>query len=74
MPIDSATFVWSLRRLFDPRTAAPSASLLYVIRNAREVNTGALPPERLGVEARRPVFDLRKDVRRSLVRVARDRA
>ncbi len=54
VPIDSATFLWSLRRLFDPRTAAPSASLLYVIRNAREVNTGALPPERLGVTAPNP--------------------
>ncbi len=54
VPIDSASFVWSLRRLFDPRTAAPSASLLYVIRNAREVNTGALPPERLGVAAPDP--------------------
>ena len=54
VPIDSHTFVWSLRRLFDPRTAASSASLLYVIRNAREVNTGALPPEKLGVEAPDP--------------------
>lgn len=51
VPISSADFLWSLRRLFDPRTAAPSASLLYVIRNAREVNTGAVPPERLGVTA-----------------------
>ena len=54
VPIDSATFLWSLRRLFDPRTAAPSASLLYVIRNAREINTGALPPEKLGVQAPDP--------------------
>jgi oligopeptide transport system substrate-binding protein len=54
VPIDAATFVWSLRRLFDPRTAAPSASLLYVIRNAREVNTGALAPASLGVSAPDP--------------------
>lgn len=54
VPIDSGTFLWSLRRLFDPRTAAPSASLLYVIRNAREVNTGALSPAQLGVTAPDP--------------------
>lgn len=54
VPIDGETFVWSLRRLFDPRTAAPSASLLYVIRNAREVNTGKLGPENLGVSAPDP--------------------
>ncbi len=54
VPIDGDTFVWSLRRLFDPRTAASSASLLYVIRNAREVNTGKLAPESLGVSAPDP--------------------
>ena len=48
-PISSADFLYSFRRLFDPRTAAPSASLLYVIKNARAVNTGKLPVDRLGV-------------------------
>ena len=53
-PLDSGDFLWSFRRLFDPRTAAPSASLLYVIHAAREVNSGKLPPERLGVTAPDP--------------------
>lgn len=54
VPITSVDFLWSMRRYFDPRTAAPSASLLYVIRNAREVNTGRLPPEKIGVSAPDP--------------------
>jgi oligopeptide transport system substrate-binding protein len=60
-PIDSSDFLWSMRRLFDPRTAAPSAALLYVIRNAREVNTGAMALDRLGVrtpDARTVVIEL----------------
>lgn len=51
VPITSADFLYSFRRLFDPRSAAPSASLLYVIRNARAVNTGKLPLDALGVTA-----------------------
>ena len=50
-PLSSADFLYSFRRLFDPRSAAPGASLLYVIRHAREVNTGRLPVEQLGVRA-----------------------
>ena len=49
VPITSADFLYSMRRLFDPKSAAPSASLLYVIRNAREINSGKLPVDRLGV-------------------------
>ena len=50
-PLTSADFVYSLHRMFDPATASPSAALLYVIRNAREVNTGKLPVSALGVNA-----------------------
>ncbi len=50
-PLTSADFVYSLHRMFDPATASPSAALLYVIRNAREVNTGKLPVTALGVSA-----------------------
>ena len=44
-------FVFSMRRLMDPATGAPYASLLYTLKNGRAVNTGALPPERLGIAA-----------------------
>lgn len=50
-PLTSADFLFSLHRMFDPATASPSAALLYVIRNAREVNTGKLPVQALGVSA-----------------------
>ena len=49
VPITSADFLYSFQRLFDPLTAAPAASLLYVIRNARAVNTGKMPVKSLGV-------------------------
>ncbi len=53
-PITSADFLYSFYRLFDPKTAAPSASLLYAIVNGREVNTGKLPLGSLGVSAPDP--------------------
>ena len=43
--------VYSCRRLLDPATAAPFAHLLYCVQNAREVNAGRLPPEKIGVRA-----------------------
>ncbi|MEZ5499669.1 MAG: peptide ABC transporter substrate-binding protein [Steroidobacteraceae bacterium] len=49
--LDSADFLYSFRRLFDPATAAPAAGLLFVIVNAAAVNRGELPVERLGVTA-----------------------
>lgn len=52
--LTSEDFLWSFRRLFDPKTAAPAVSLLYVIRNGRAVNTGKLPVTALGVSAPNP--------------------
>jgi oligopeptide transport system substrate-binding protein len=59
--LDSKDFLWSFHRLFDPKTAAPSASLLYVIRNARAINTGKMPVDKLGVrtpDARTVIIEL----------------
>jgi oligopeptide transport system substrate-binding protein len=50
-PISSADFLYSLRRLFDPKSAAPSASLLYAIKNARAVNRGERAVADIGVSA-----------------------
>ena len=51
VPVTAGDFVFSMRRLMDPATGAPYASLLYTVKNGRAVNTGALPPDRLGVAA-----------------------
>lgn len=49
--ITSADFLYSFRRAMLPETASPTASLLYSIKNSREVNTGDLPVDQLGVSA-----------------------
>ncbi len=43
--------VASFRRLLDPKTAAPAAAQMYVIKNARSVNTGKMELSSLGVTA-----------------------
>jgi len=48
--LSAADFVFSLRRALDPDTAAPMATLLLPIKNAREVMNGNKPVEKLGVE------------------------
>jgi oligopeptide transport system substrate-binding protein len=53
-PLTAEDFVWSFRRMLDPATASPYASLHYPIINARAVNTGAMPPSALGVHAPDP--------------------
>jgi oligopeptide transport system substrate-binding protein len=49
--LDARDFEWSMRRSLLPATAFPFAGRLFVIRNARAVARGELPPERLGVRA-----------------------
>ncbi|OZI39309.1 ABC transporter substrate-binding protein [Bordetella genomosp. 1] len=49
--LTAADFVFSFRRIEDPKTAAGYANLLYPIKNAEKVNRGELPVEQLGVEA-----------------------
>jgi len=59
--LTSADFVYSMRRLLAPETAARYASFLYVIKGARAVNTQKAPPETLAVRAVDPrtvVFEL----------------
>lgn len=51
-PLTAEDFVYSFRRLLDPKTTgAVYASLQYGVQNAREVNAGELPLEALGVRA-----------------------
>lgn len=50
-PVTAGDFVYSLRRIMDPKTAAGYANVLYPIKNAKEINTGKLPPDQLGVAA-----------------------
>ena len=49
--ITAHDFVYSWRRALEPALAAEYASLLYPLRNAREINRGQLAPHRLGVRA-----------------------
>lgn len=50
-PVTAEDFVYSFRRLEDPATAAEYASMLYVVKNAQEINEGKAKPEELGVKA-----------------------
>ena len=50
-PVTAHDFVFSLRRLLDPATAASLAYFLYPVVNAEAVNTGKVPPDALGVRA-----------------------
>lgn len=54
VPVTADDFVFSLRRILDPQTASPYASLLYLIENAQAVNEGKAPKEALGVRALGP--------------------
>ncbi len=47
-------FVFSIRRIMDPKTASEYANILYLIKNGQAVNEGKAPPSALGVEAPDP--------------------
>ena len=53
VPVTAEDFVFAIRRLLDPKTAAEYASVLYPIKNAQRVNTGGgkVPLEEIGVRA-----------------------
>lgn len=50
-PVTAHDFVYGLRRALDPQTKAPFASRLFCIKNAKQVNSGTLRPDKLGVTA-----------------------
>ncbi|MBL8643155.1 MAG: peptide ABC transporter substrate-binding protein [Rhodospirillaceae bacterium] len=50
--LNADDFVYSFRRLLDPKTAATFASFVYPIKNAKAVNAGQAAPETLGIAAR----------------------
>jgi oligopeptide transport system substrate-binding protein len=54
VPLTSADFLYSLRRVMDPKTASENAYILYIIKNGEAVNGGKLPLTALGVEAPDP--------------------
>jgi len=51
VPVTADDFVFALRRILNPETAAEYASLLYTIKGAEDVNSGKAGPEALGVRA-----------------------
>ena len=52
--VTAEDFVFSFRRLLDPATAAPYASLFYVVKNGEAVNKGRAALETLGVKTLGP--------------------
>ena len=54
MDLTADDFVYSMRRVMDPKTASEYAFLLYVVKNGEAVNDGKAPLAALGVEAPDP--------------------
>ncbi len=50
-PLTAHDFVFSMRRILLPETAAEYASLLYIIEGSEAINTGKAKPETLAVKA-----------------------
>lgn len=54
-PVTAADFVYSFRRIEDPKTAAGYATILYPIKNAEAINTATadkpMAPDQLGMKA-----------------------
>lgn len=62
VPVTADDFVFSFRRLMDPKTASEYAYLLYFIKNAQDVNDGKAPLTALGVRAIDPhTFEITLD-------------
>jgi oligopeptide transport system substrate-binding protein len=50
-PLTAEDFVYSFRRLLDPKTAASLAHFMYPLKNAEAINSGRAPLESLGARA-----------------------
>lgn len=50
-PVTADDFVFSYRRMLDPKTAAIYAYMLYLLKNGQAVNEGKAAPESLGARA-----------------------
>lgn len=61
-PVTADDFVCGLRYALDPKTASPNTPYYFAIKNAREIFSGKLPPEKLGVrrEGEELVIELAK--------------
>ncbi len=51
VPVTAGDYVFAFRRILNPKTASPYASILYPIKNAEAVNGGKLSPDQVGVHA-----------------------
>lgn len=50
-PVVAEDFIFSMRRVEDPKTAAGYANILYPIKNAEPINKGTVPVDQLGMKA-----------------------
>ncbi|MEI9889133.1 MAG: peptide ABC transporter substrate-binding protein [Rhizomicrobium sp.] len=50
-PVTAHDFVFSYRRMADPKTAAQYVSILYPIKNMEAAAAGRVPPDRIGARA-----------------------
>lgn len=49
--VTAEDFVYSVKRTLNPKTGAPYANLLYVIKNASDINSGKASLDTLGIKA-----------------------
>ncbi len=54
VPLTAEDFVYSYRRMVTPAVAAPIAGQFYLVENARDIVSGKLLPEKLGISAPDP--------------------